>query len=540
MAQLTTTSEWFYRMLGEEFGPVSRNVLDSLIADGQIGGDDDIRAGATGSWMPARQLSARPSSGNGPSNGSGSDAMMLSLESLSDVGVAAVEHGNSATSNDEWFYQSFSQEWGPISFDELLQHASQGDLSPDDQIRLGRNGKWRRAGSMGRLMAVMPYAVREVKTIPTGNKSSQNTDHEFDTTVTLRESAPKEVAPPPAPVAAALPPPPPPMPQMMPQPQVMTMMPPSMAPSWNPAMDMGWFAWLDGVECGPMDIQQIASWTQSGRISMNDYIKQGKYSQWTLAQKIQGLVFKPPPQPVPPPVAPAPVAAAPAVLPAVQLPPPPKPAPVPALAPAAVAPPPPRPVIPAPPPKPDFPTDAPPIRQWTNDWATSTVKSSYRPGAETAASPAAKKSSPVKSKKKSSGGGSLDVNELMKDKRVLGGLGVVVLIVAGYFGMGMLPEGTGKLKVAYEDLTKLHKQIEEKSGDSADAKKWEAYGKSLKTKLTNSTKAIGTSTHAAKTPLNSAKTALSGALSAKKPEDVEKKLKDAETKLSDAKKKLGL
>lgn len=331
----------------------------------------------------------------------------------------------------------------------------------------------------------------------------------------------------------------------MPQPQMIAMPtyapPPAYAPQQNPADMMGWFAWLDGVECGPMDFGQIMGWARSGKIGQNDYIKQGKYSTWTLAQRVQGLTFQAPPAPPPPPVpvrqvVAAPAPAAPAALPAVQLPPPPKPAPAP-VAPAPVAAAPAPPPKPAGPPKPEFPTDAPPVRQWTNDWATSTVKSTYRPGME-ASTAAGKKPTPAKKKKSS--GGDFDVNELMKDKRVLGGLGVVVLLVAGYFGMGMLPERTGPLKTVHADLTKLHKQIDDKKGDAADPQKWDALGKSMKTKLTNATKPIATSKHKARQSLSSAKTALDGALKAKKAEDVEKKLSDAEKKLDDAKTKLGL
>jgi hypothetical protein len=327
--------------------------------------------------------------------------------------------------------------------------------------------------------------------------------------------------------------------------------------------DQGWYAWLDSVECGPMDYMQVFNWAKSGRISANDYVKQGKYSQWTLAKSIPGLVPAAPPPPPPPPApvaapapAPAPVAAAPAPAPApapaaklaVTLPPPPPKAapaaasapPAPAAETPAAAPPPPR---PAPAPRPQLPPDAPPERKWTDEWSTSTIKSTYGMGTGGAApGPAVKAPVPVaKPKKKSSGGGgSMDVGALMKDKRVLGGLGAVLVVALAFVGMKFMPEGTGKLKTAYNDLTKLHKEIEGKASDSADAKKWEALAKSMKTKLTNATKPIGTSKHAAKASLNAAKTALDGALKAKKQEDVDKKLEDAQKKLDDAKKKLKL
>lgn len=143
-------------------------------------------------------------------------------------------------------------------------------------------------------------------------------------------------------------------------------------------------------------------------------------------------------------------------------------------------------------------------------------------------------------KKSSGGGGSMDVGALMKDKRVLGGLGVVVLFALGFVGMKFMPEGTGKLKTAYAELTKLHQEIGDKAADSADAKKWEAFGKTIKKKTGDATKAIGASKHPAKASLTAAKSQMDAALKAKKPDEVEKKLGEAEKKLKDAKTKLKL
>src|SRR6202012_2606802 len=68
---------------------------------------------------------------------------------------AAVATATKAT--DEWFCIIGGAELGPMSFEELTGYAQNEQLSADDEVKLGATGKWRRVGSIGRLMAVMPY-----------------------------------------------------------------------------------------------------------------------------------------------------------------------------------------------------------------------------------------------------------------------------------------------------------------------------------------------------------------------------------------------
>lgn len=60
---------------------------------------------------------------------------------------------------DQWIYRSLGQEFGPFSFDTLIELAKKGTITADDEVKLGVDGKWRRAGSIGRLVAVLPFVV---------------------------------------------------------------------------------------------------------------------------------------------------------------------------------------------------------------------------------------------------------------------------------------------------------------------------------------------------------------------------------------------
>ncbi len=63
---------------------------------------------------------------------------------------------------DQWMYRVFGQEFGPLSFDEIRELAATGIVSADSDVKLGVDGKWRRAGSIGRLMAVLPFQGKSV------------------------------------------------------------------------------------------------------------------------------------------------------------------------------------------------------------------------------------------------------------------------------------------------------------------------------------------------------------------------------------------
>lgn len=150
-------------------------------------------------------------------------------------------------------------------------------------------------------------------------------------------------------------------------------------------------------------------------------------------------------------------------------------------------------------------------------------------------STASKKPAPSKSKKKSSGGGSVDVGALLQDKRVLGGLGAVLLVVGIYFGIGLLPEGTGALVKAHKDLSAILKDLEGKADSMpTDKKELDA----IKAKTKKAVEPIAKSKNPAKSSLSIAKSKLDSVLSKKKPDEIKAALEDAKKKLDEAKKKL--
>ncbi len=65
---------------------------------------------------------------------------------------------------DEWYVSVGGKTYGPVTFDRLLKLAAANRLKAESLVRLGVEGKWRRAGSIGRIVAVLPSQA-ETKSI---------------------------------------------------------------------------------------------------------------------------------------------------------------------------------------------------------------------------------------------------------------------------------------------------------------------------------------------------------------------------------------
>lgn len=145
------SENWFYRVFGEEFGPVSLNDLREFAANGTLSGDDEVRPEALSIWVPAKAVRELQEHYETP------------IESASTVTTTMNDAAAAPAVADEWYYRMTDDEGvevGPLTFDALIELAKSGRLTSDDEVRLGVDSKWRRAGSMGRLVAVLPYQTR--------------------------------------------------------------------------------------------------------------------------------------------------------------------------------------------------------------------------------------------------------------------------------------------------------------------------------------------------------------------------------------------
>ncbi len=145
------TDQWYYRMFGEEFGPVAVEKLREMADKGTVGASDEVRSARSSRWVSAGSVEEL-----GLSLSSGDTATVVATASDSD---AMLNVSSQRTGLDDWYCLLNGSELGPLNFDELLKYAKHEQLSADDEVKLGANGKWRRVGSIGRLMAVLPYRL---------------------------------------------------------------------------------------------------------------------------------------------------------------------------------------------------------------------------------------------------------------------------------------------------------------------------------------------------------------------------------------------
>ncbi len=271
--------QWSYRMFGQEFGPVPFAELKELADSGAISSTDEVRAGESADWVIAGSV----------------HELGLANDVVADSVVATTTldrpEPDRSTGADNWYCMFHGQELGPLGIEEIEAFAEQGQLAADDEVKLGANGKWRRVGSIGRLMAVLPYSAAE-KQIPAGKRSetTESSPTESPRAVAAVESV-TQGAPP---VSVA----------------------PQVAPAINaelihaqaayaaadhaakvlvgwataPTADPAWWGWVGGTEYGPVGFLQIFEWAVSGHLQSADFVKNGVYGQYLPAASVPGLM----------------------------------------------------------------------------------------------------------------------------------------------------------------------------------------------------------------------------------------------------------
>lgn len=135
--------QWFYRMFGQDFGPIPLSELQDLVRAGSVSSTDEARTESSTKWVSVgtiRELGV---------------AAAASSKTASATAAADVEH-HPAQASDDWYCKLNGHDVGPIGFQVLLALAEQGRLFSDDELKLGTGGKWRRVASIGRLVAVLP------------------------------------------------------------------------------------------------------------------------------------------------------------------------------------------------------------------------------------------------------------------------------------------------------------------------------------------------------------------------------------------------
>jgi hypothetical protein len=200
-------ARWYYEVAGRETGPVPETKIVWLLSKGSLAVSDRIRleseeawrsldevpefaaavnkvggaptqpaeTGDSGEWsdndldsmlgeeapVVARRGEAqsfRAASAADRALSDSAEADLTDLDSmLSGIGEAPAGASRKpaaaaqVAADDQWYYKSFGQEMGPVSFADVSQMAEDGVLHSDDYVRKGETGAWQRAGRMPQL-----------------------------------------------------------------------------------------------------------------------------------------------------------------------------------------------------------------------------------------------------------------------------------------------------------------------------------------------------------------------------------------------------
>ncbi len=293
------SEQWYYRMFGEEFGPVALEKLREMAAHGTVGCEDEVRSDRSTRWVPAGSVREL---GLGSSGG----GVEVATASDSDAAMNVVAQGERA-GLDDWYCLANGHELGPLNFDELMKFARHEQLSADDEVKLGANGKWRRVGSIGRLMAVLPFRAAEpTKPRPAGRPASNRSmtpAHEQPAVgSSARPDMPPAAEPAPVPAVdmnAAY---------LAAYEQARTQIAESMIAqaeaaykkaeetakaemAWAsaPNVDSQWWGWMGGVEFGPVAFVQVFALAKNGQLKPSDFLRNGPNGQMFPSSNAPGL-----------------------------------------------------------------------------------------------------------------------------------------------------------------------------------------------------------------------------------------------------------
>ena len=137
------SDQWFYRIQGQEYGPVSLDLVRTLVVSGTIAPDDEVRDLERSNWILACAASELRVSNQQRS-------INLSEERRQQ--------------RDQWYCRGATGDYGPLNLADLIELAVRGELSPDEEIKARVDDYWRQVHTFERLLDLLPFPdeIREI------------------------------------------------------------------------------------------------------------------------------------------------------------------------------------------------------------------------------------------------------------------------------------------------------------------------------------------------------------------------------------------
>lgn len=134
-------TQWYCRLMGTEMGPYSSSQLIEMARSHQLTPEDFVRKGADGDWVYASRVKGLFEDG--------ASSSIIRAHVPPDMKSMAAkqpqptdEASNAAGDSVTWNYISDHNKIGPLTFDQLIVHAKQGQLKPTDRVWSSRSPKW--------------------------------------------------------------------------------------------------------------------------------------------------------------------------------------------------------------------------------------------------------------------------------------------------------------------------------------------------------------------------------------------------------------
>lgn len=130
---------WYYKLMGMEFGPVSSRVIADMVQGNHLSPTDEVREGQSGSWITVHQAAQ--------SLAASATALpaQAGIETDTDLTVIAdAEPAKPASPvpDNSWYCHVLGQQLGPMTLEDLCTLVAHGELAPHDYVKQGLHGRW--------------------------------------------------------------------------------------------------------------------------------------------------------------------------------------------------------------------------------------------------------------------------------------------------------------------------------------------------------------------------------------------------------------
>lgn len=273
----------FYKMLGEEFGPISLEMLREMVASGQLAGDDEVRMDTRSGWVRIATVPELNGRG-GPDRFTPQKTRGLFSsinETVAGTDAVAADAGDLEAFSDLGELEIVSEMAPPVKAPAARTAPVSPPASPPARPTRPAAPP---AASPAKASPGAP-AASPARTAPRAAPASP------PSAPVARPAAPMPAAPSAYPQAV---PPGYAMPAAyVPQPVVVAApiaAPPVAAPP--PAAvdsERQWYCWTNNQQYGPVTLDTLVQWARSGRLSRSDHIKLTEEGEWLLAGSVEEL-----------------------------------------------------------------------------------------------------------------------------------------------------------------------------------------------------------------------------------------------------------